>query len=291
MVLPTMPQESSGLPPIASTASAAEEMGFGSVWVTDHLYWQSPVMECFTAATLAVSATKRCSVGTAVLQLPLRSPAVVSKTASSLQWLSGGRFVLGLGVGAHEGEYEAAGVEFHSRGHRMDDQLQALRSDWSEAPESRYAQRPFMGETPLWFGGADEAVLNRAASIGSGWIPLFLAPHILKEQYVRLDEKTRAAGRAETEVEKAVMCFVSVATGAKAASAREDGCEWLSKLYALPANKFGKHLIAGSPDECVDSLAQYVQAGAEHIVMHFTSDNPIVEAELLYEKLESEIRL
>ena len=112
-----------------------------------------------------------------MLQLPLRRPAAVAKQATALQLLSGGRFVLGLGVGIHEGEYERAGVDFHRRGRLMDEGVADLRAAWGGpgGPGSEYVQEPASPPVPLWFGGSSAAARRRAAAVGDGWVPLFLS--------------------------------------------------------------------------------------------------------------------
>ena len=113
--------------PLVSTGSAAalaelcrraEATGADSLWAVDHLYWPHPIAEALTTLAVAATATARTTLGTCVLQLPLRRPAAVAKQATALQLLSGGRFVLGLGVGSHRREYERAGVDFTAGGGR-----------------------------------------------------------------------------------------------------------------------------------------------------------------------------
>ncbi len=89
------------------------------------------------ALTVAADATERALIGSCVLQLPLRHPAAVAKQASSLQLLSEGRMVLGVGVGRHEGEYEQAGVDFHTRGRCLDAGIAELRRAWASGEGPR----------------------------------------------------------------------------------------------------------------------------------------------------------
>src|SRR5579863_4735351 len=109
----------------------AEATGADSLWAVDHLYWPHPINECLTTLAIAAAATWRPTLGTCVLQLPLRQPAAVAKQATALQELSGGRFVLGLGVGSHPVEYGRAGVDYHRRGHLMDEGIEAMRRAWA----------------------------------------------------------------------------------------------------------------------------------------------------------------
>ena len=83
----------------------AEATGADSLWVVDHLYWPHPINECLTTLAIGAGATRRPTLGSCILQLPLRHPAAVAKQATALQHLSGGRFILGVGVGSHPAEY------------------------------------------------------------------------------------------------------------------------------------------------------------------------------------------
>ena len=117
---------------MAELCRRAEATGADSLWAVDHLFWPHPMGESLTTLAVAAGATSRATLGTCVLQLPLRRPAAVAKQATALQLLSGGRFVLGLGVGIHEGEYGRAGVDYHRRGRLMDLGIAELRAAWAD---------------------------------------------------------------------------------------------------------------------------------------------------------------
>ena len=116
--------------------------------------------------------------GPACCSCPCGPSSVVAKQATALQLLSGGRFVLGLGVGIHEPEYVRAGVDYHRRGRLMDEGVAGLRRAWAgpDAGGADYVQEPASAPVPLWFGGSSDAARRRAAAVGDGWVPLFLAP-------------------------------------------------------------------------------------------------------------------
>jgi alkanesulfonate monooxygenase SsuD/methylene tetrahydromethanopterin reductase-like flavin-dependent oxidoreductase (luciferase family) len=253
----------------------AEATGADSLWVIDHLYWPVPVSEAFTTLAVAAATTSRPLLGTCVLQLPLRSSANVAKQATALQLLSEGRFVLGLGVGIHEPEYLRAGVDYRSRGRLMDEGVAGLRRAWAgpEAGAGNYVQEPTSPLVPLWFGGSSDAARRRAAAVGSGWVPLFLAPDEYRTALAALRRETAEAGRDPDAVEAGVVVFVCVGDGDEA---RVRGGRWLSKFYGLPPEAFRKHLIAGSPEACAGALARYADAGADHILV-MVADSPAIE--------------
>src|SRR5579863_4199289 len=97
-------------PNVSELCRRAEATGADSLWAVDHLYWPHPINECLTTLAIAAAATEHPTLGSCILQLPLRNPDAVAKQATALQHLSGGRFVLGVGVGSHPEEYARAGV-------------------------------------------------------------------------------------------------------------------------------------------------------------------------------------
>jgi alkanesulfonate monooxygenase SsuD/methylene tetrahydromethanopterin reductase-like flavin-dependent oxidoreductase (luciferase family) len=253
----------------------AEATGADSLWAIDHLYWPLPVGEPFTTLAVAAVTTSRPMLGTCVLQLPLRSHASVAKQATALQLLSGGRFVLGLGVGVHKPEYVRAGVDYRRRGLLMDEGVAGLRRAWATAGAdgSAYVQEPASAPVPLWFGGSSPAARRRAARVGDGWVPLFLAPDEYRAALAALRRETADAGRDPEAVEAGVVAFVCVGDE-RHAPAR--GSRWLSEFYGLPPKAFQKHLISGSPEKCADALDRYAEAGARHILV-MVADSPSVE--------------
>jgi len=260
----------------------AEAAGADSLWAVDHLFWPHPIAEAMTTLAVAATATTGPTLGTCVLQLPLRQPAAVAKQATALQILSGGRFVLGLGSGSHEEEYTQAGVDFHRRGRLIDLGVTRLREAWAtqtdparpdEAIEAAaYVQAPPSAPVPLWFGGTSTAARRRAGRVGDGWIPLFLTPDEYGTALTLLRRETAQAGRDPESVEAGIVVCVSV--GGDDALSR--GLTWLSHLYRLPAKAFRRHLVAGTAQACAAALQQYVGVGARHIVVMITG-SPALE--------------
>ncbi len=251
---------------VAELCRRAEATGVDSIWAVDHLFWPHPLDEAMTRLAIAASATRRVTLGTCVLQLPLRQPAAVAKQATALQLLSGGRFVLGLGVGSHEGEYVQAGVDYHRRGQLMDAGITELREAWATAddPEARYRQHPASPRIPIWVGGASAAARRRAAAVADGWVPLFMTAEDYGPAVQALRAETEAAGRPADAVEPGVVVFAHVGPEGEA---QERGALWLSELYGIPAKAFDRHLVAGPSEVCAAALARFVEAGARHIVV------------------------
>jgi alkanesulfonate monooxygenase SsuD/methylene tetrahydromethanopterin reductase-like flavin-dependent oxidoreductase (luciferase family) len=244
------------------------------LWAVDHLFWPQAINESLTTLTIAASATRRPTLGTCVLQLPLRHPVALAKQASALQLLSGGRFILGLGVGSHEGEYERAGVDFHRRGRLMDQGIAIMQDAWSDsaAPDSAYRMEPASPKVPLWIGGASPAAIRRAARVGDGWIPLFITPEEYGPALITLHKEAEKVGRDPDAIEPGVVIFAHVG---REGEAQKRGCQWLSELYGIPPKAFDRHLVAGTSETCAASLGRYVEAGARHIVVMVAGTNAV----------------
>ncbi len=110
---------------------------------------------------------------------------------------------------------------------------------------------------------------------GDGWIPLFVPPDDYGAALGRLGKESERVGRDPTEVARAIVAFVSVG----GAGADERGLGWMSSLYGLPARSFERHLVTGTARACATVLARYVDAGAQHVAVFVTTDDPLVQFE------------
>jgi alkanesulfonate monooxygenase SsuD/methylene tetrahydromethanopterin reductase-like flavin-dependent oxidoreductase (luciferase family) len=273
LILPTFPQRGSvpSASELAETCRSAEQAGAGALWACDHLFWHTPCIECLCAIGVSAASTSLPAVGSCVLQLPLRDTAVVAKQAASLQTLSSGRLVLGVGIGSHRDEYHAAGKRFKERAARLDTGIDIMRRTWSSAQSAEhYSQLPAPGTIPVWFGGSSEAALRRSARIGDGWMPVFVAPDDYCAALERLDKEADRAGRDPSEVYRAAVVFVAIGGHEE----RERGLDWMSSLYSLPPAAFERHLLSGGAREVSRSMARFLEAGAQHVAAFVTCDEP-----------------
>ena len=284
---------------LADTCRQAEALGAGALWACDHLFWHEPVIECLTALTVAATATRDVTLGSCVLQLPMRSAGAVAKQAASIQLLSEGRLVLGVGVGSHAGEYDQAGADFHTRGHQLDDGSVELRRSWAtglapggeagggetgggetgggETGGVRYRQLPVPPDIPVWVGGSSEAALRRAAHLADGWIPLFVGVDDYAVAIERLTKEADLVGRPGPAVVPSIVLFVSV--GGDRDVATERGTRWMSSLYRIPPRAFARHLVAGDARHVARTIRRYADAGARHVAVYVTDDEPLEQFE------------
>jgi probable F420-dependent oxidoreductase len=261
-------------------ARLAEQAGFDSLWAGDHVSFENPLLDVTVALSAFAAWTERIQLGAGVVLLPLRSPAVVAKEFASLDYLSRGRVVLGVGVGG-EGvkDFEAVGVPIEERGARTDEAMLALRALFSGSPASFSGRfwsfedvsiepQPVQpGGPPLWVGGRSEAALRRTAELGDGWLPIWVSPERLRNGAEQLPQRVVRA----------------VVLPARVGGTSEEVRLYLSRRYGseISPKAVERYCLAGPPEACVERIAAYVEAGAEHIVF-----NPAVEPAQLLEQIE-----
>jgi probable F420-dependent oxidoreductase len=204
---------------VAEMALAAEELGFESVWVGEHpvlidpheppspLPPTSEMLDPIPTLAYVAGRTHRIRLGTGIVILPLRNPLILAKQLASLDVLSGGRLIVGIGVGYVPGEYEAIGVPFGSRGERADEYVAAMRSVWNDE-QPRYDgatvafagiqsyPRPLQrGGPPIHGSGMSRAARRRAVATAEGWYGFFLDLDRTAEAIVELAELEREVDR------------------------------------------------------------------------------------------------
>jgi probable F420-dependent oxidoreductase len=181
---------------VAELARAIERIGYDHIDIFDHVVMgvpiegrprgpynpAMPILEALALLAYLAAVTSRITLGTEVLVLPQRQPALVAKQVSTIDTLSGGRVRLGVGVGWQESEYHALGEPFGTRGARMDEAIRLLRAYWTDVevsfssayyPTISMAMEPKPpqgGRLPIWIGGNSEAAYRRVGRLGDGWL-------------------------------------------------------------------------------------------------------------------------
>src|SRR5688572_3678406 len=216
---------------LVGLAVRAEELGFDSVWTHDHVFnvghvfdriGGRPYYEPLTLLSFVAARTRRVRLGTSVLVLPYHNPIRLAKIAATLDVLSEGRLIMGVGVGAIENEMEAMGTAFKERGAFTDEAIAAMRTLWREEDprfDGRYSRfagmkfspKPVQTPIPIVIGGVSRAAIRRAARLGDGWQPLGLSPDALAESMSTLREELRACGRDPSAVPVSITMSLSEA--------------------------------------------------------------------------------
>jgi probable F420-dependent oxidoreductase len=199
---------------LAMVAREAEIQGFHSVWVPDHMLRVfGAILDPLTVLAFVAGVTERVVLGTNVLIVPYRQPLILANEAASLDVLSVGRFVLGVGVGWNEQEFSALGISVRERGRRTDEALEAMKRLWAGGPatyEGRYYS--FEGATlgtapeteggpPILVGGYSDAALRRALRFGDKWGGFMDSPERIREIRERLNRLAEGAERDPGELE------------------------------------------------------------------------------------------
>lgn len=197
---------------LTACARHADAAGLDALWVADHLAIPPDDAEGSEGryldplATLAylAAATERIGLGTGVLILPYRAPLPVAKQVATVQELSGGRLLLGVGVGWMRPEFRALGVDRRRRGVLTDEALDLLErcfaADEVEAHGQPFLFRPRPVRPPILVGGAPPQALARAARHGDGWMPMGGDPEALRAPVAELRARFAEAGRGAPEV-------------------------------------------------------------------------------------------
>ena len=254
---------------IAAT-EAAERLGFESVWLPEHLVFPvvmkgspikgdehppippaTPVYDVFAYLALLAGKTSRIRLGTHVYNIGLRHPFVSARAAATVDILSGGRLEFGIGASWLKEEWDAAELDFDSRGRRVDEALALCRRLWTEPQiEHRgeffkfdavaFEPKPKQQPLPLIIGGDGPAALRRAATIGDGWIPMNHSFEQLPASIRRIAELRAAAsrpGRTEITTALPVNSKDDVKRYADAGIDRLIVAPWKSSKEALDAMK------------------------------------------------------
>jgi probable F420-dependent oxidoreductase len=218
---------------MAPVAQRAEQLGFESVWVAEHLVFPTqirsrypysaagvppinpatPLLDPLLVLMQVAARTERIRLGTNVYILPLRHPLAVARMAVTLDVLSNGRLTFGVGLGWLAEEFDAVGVDFASRGARTRESVRAIRALWTEAEPSfqgryvtfgpvKFEPKPVQQpHPPIVFGGESAAALRRAAALGDGWYGVGHTPESARGQVARLRAQLGEAGRAAVSFE------------------------------------------------------------------------------------------
>jgi probable F420-dependent oxidoreductase len=195
-------------------ARAAEGLGFDGVFAPHHVlraldhYWLDPIV---LLAAIA-GATKRIALGTTVIVLPYYQPLIIAHQLATLDRLSGGRVIVGIGTGWNEQEFASLGVDMAERGARTDEALRLIRAVWGGGPaafagefstlvDAELGVAPLGGGPRVWIGGHGERPLRRAARYGDGWHGFDAAPAFVREVRDRLANLAVVEGRDPAAIE------------------------------------------------------------------------------------------
>jgi len=276
-----------------------EALGFDSVWAGDHVSFHTPLYESLTLLAAYASITERITLGSAVYLLALRPPAVAAKVTATLDRLSGGRLVFGVGVGGENPkEFELCGVPHRERGARVNEAIEVVRTLWRDTParfKGRFTEfdgvsidpKPVQAGGPrIWIGGRSDAALERAARQGDGWVSYVIQPERYAQSLAKIRAAALAKGRTLDGFTPAHLVFITLGRDYESARA-----VWVDKLSLRYAQDFGplagKYGVIGTPEQCAAELEQFRAAGCRHFLLSVICE-PADEHEQL-ERIAAEI--
>ena len=212
-----------------TVATTAERLGFSTIWAPEHVVLldeyaskypyssgkfpgptDTPIADPFTTLAYAAACTTKIRLATGICLVPEHNPLVLAKTVATVDQLSGGKFILGVGVGWLAEEFEALGVPFERRGPRTREYVEVMRKLWTERSSSHqgefvkftnvlsYPKPVSENGVPVWFGGESNPALRRVAEYGDGWIGFNLLPDEAVEKIKRINHDH--VGRPESEI-------------------------------------------------------------------------------------------
>jgi probable F420-dependent oxidoreductase len=272
----------SGPETLTEAACSAEAQGFDAVWSADRVVtpWKintyypysenhefivppdRPFLDSLTCLAFLASCTTKISLGISVLVLPYRHPLYWARAAVSIDHLSRGRLIMGVGVGWMEEEFAAQGISFKNRGRMTDEQLQIVAKLWTEEHSSfdgafyRFEDLAFYPKPlqqpriPIWVGGEGIHAQRRTAKYGDAWFPYFveITPHELQSGYNNVLNLAARAGRDPSQIRLACCRPIEVT------------------LDTVPQDQ---SILRGNPEQLVEALGKYSEIGVDHLALQF----------------------
>jgi alkanesulfonate monooxygenase SsuD/methylene tetrahydromethanopterin reductase-like flavin-dependent oxidoreductase (luciferase family) len=274
---------------IPEAARLAEELGFESVWVEDHLACPAPGLDAPTCMAACAAVTERIALGFSAMQLGLRNPAWTAKQLASIDLLAGGgRLRLGVGTGREfPPTFEDASE--CDRGARLDDSL-AVIGDLLTGRPVDYAGRALTVSAPalepalpavppIYIGGRGEPALRRAARYGDAWMPIWLTPAEIAERSQLLGEMALELGRAAPRTAPRILVRIDDDRERAVAQARDH----VAGQYRMELEAIERWTLLDSIDGAVEHLHHFVEVGVSEIVLLTLGHDPLRQYERLAE--------
>jgi len=266
--------------PLVELAQQAEQLGFDSVWVGDSLLAR-PRAEPLTLLAAVASVTTRVRLGTAVLLPSLRNAEQLAQSTATIDAVSGGRFILGVGAGPGTPgvrvDHELVGTDFDRRGSGSMRVLQRTRDLWRGVDDQMYPLPVSPGGPPIWLGGSGPRTLERTGQFADGWFPTATSHDAYRTGLATVHAAAQGAGRDPSEVIGAAYLTVVIGPDGPAQAALE---EHSALYYGVPHEVISRQQgsCAGSSERVLDWIGGFVDAGARHLCVRIGSSD--VEGQL-----------
>jgi len=269
-------------------AETAERIGYDSVWVGDSIT-SKPRLEPLTVMAALAARTHNVKIGTAVMLNALRHPVHLAHSVATIDNISGGRIILGLGAGRSNNqmfvdEHAVVGVPIEERAGRMEESIDTLRMLWSQdnvsSPGGFYPledvslePRPVQEQVPIWISSNwVQRGLGRVAAQGDGWITNVPSTEMFTKCWDRIQEKAK---EGEHDISGLKRClYISVNLNDEDAALTE-GDNFMRSYYSVPYDIISKQLLCvfGPAQKCIDAMKRYRDAGVDYFIVRFASPN------------------
>lgn len=288
---------------IRDLVALLDRYGIDSLFAGDHLSYGVPILDPFIQLAQAAALSERLLVGACVYLLPLRHPATVAKQAASLDLLSGGRLIFGVGIGGEfPAEYALAGVPLDERGARLSEGIAVLRKLWSgetvENADGRFYPFPPVqmlptpmrpAGPPLWCGGRQPPALRRAGRMADGYVSYLMTPEMFAEALRVIEDAYGAAARRLDRFDTAHVQFLRI--GESYEEAFEVANAALSLRWKTDFRKAAQRYVAiGTPEQVAERLTAYHAAGARHIILDFVGPYSLEDRAAQLARFAEEVR-
>lgn len=286
---------------LRSRAQICEDLGYHSLWVSDHLVGMyespaSPRLECWTTVAALASETEKVKLGQLTLATPFRNPALLAKMAATLDVITGGRAILSIGAGWHQGEFDGYGYRFgtiRSRWERLDEAARIIKLLWTEdAPSYKGKHYSIDGafcnpkpvqepRLPLMIaGGGEKLTLRTVAKYAdmSNFAEWVGTPEDFGHKVDVLNRHCERVGRDPDEITKTWAAFVFI-------DEREEEAERMAKAFFVNREEQPSMGLIGTPEMITGRLNEYVEKGATMFILSFLGGNWEKEANLFRDEV------
>ncbi len=284
---------------LVALVELVDRCGYDSLWVGDHIAFAVPILDPLLTLAQAAVVSRRLVFATGVYLLPLRHPTPVAKQVATLDHLTEGRLIFGVGVGGEfPKEFEASGTPIAERGARLTEAIAVLRQLWTGKTVS-HGGRFFAfdgaqmlppprqpGGPPIWCGGRSDAALTRAGRLADGWISYVVTPDVYKAGLGKIAAAAEAAGRRLDHFGTGHLLFARLdETYEKALDA---ATESLSVRYAMDFRRAAERYAAlGTSQQIAERIRAFYEAGARHISLDLVG--PYEERPAQIERFAAEV--
>lgn len=281
-------------------AETAERVGYHSVWVGDSIT-SKPRLEPLTVMAALAARTHRVKIGTAVMLNALRHPVHLAHAVATIDQISAGRVVLGVGAGRSNNqmfvdEHLNVGVPIQERAARMEESIKLMRALWTEEQVSSSSDfypiqnvtlepKPVQRSIPIWISSNwVQRGLKRVAELGDAWITNVPSLELFGKCWQRIEDRAGELGRDPDTIQRCL--YISVNLNDEDAALSE-GDQFMRAYYSTPYEVISKQLLCvfGPAQKCIDTILQYKERGANYFIVRFASPNQMDQLARFTEKV------